>query len=47
MLLELKERGLRGVEFVDDHPGLKRAIAEVLLEAARQRCYVVCQKFFP
>ena len=42
MLLELKERGLRGVEFVvsDDHPGLKRAIAEVLPEAAWQRCYV-------
>jgi putative transposase len=42
MLLELKERGLRGVELVvsDDHPGLKRAIAEVLPEAAWQRCYV-------
>jgi putative transposase len=38
----LKSRGLRGVEFVvsDDHPGLKRAIAEVLPEAAWQRCYV-------
>jgi putative transposase len=39
---ELKGRGLRGVEFVvsDDHAGLKRAIAEVLPEAAWQRCYV-------
>ena len=35
-LLSLKERGLSGVEFVvsDDHPGLKKAIAEVLPEAA-------------
>jgi len=42
VLLELKSRGLRGVEFVvsDDHPGLKRAIAEVLPEAVWQRCYV-------
>ncbi len=42
MLLELQERGLRSVEFggSDDHPGLKRAIAEVLPEAAWQRCYV-------
>lgn len=42
MLLELKSRGLRGVEFVvsDDHAGLKRAIAEVLPEAVWQRCYV-------
>jgi putative transposase len=41
-LLELKSRGLRGVEFVvsDDHPGLKRAIAEVIPEAVWQRCYV-------
>jgi putative transposase len=42
MLLELKSRGLRGVEIVvsDDHPGLKRAIAEVIPEAVWQRCYV-------
>jgi transposase-like protein len=41
-LLGLKERGLSGVEFVvsDDHAGLKKAIAEVLPEAAWQRCYV-------
>ena len=41
-LLRLKERGLTGVEFVvsDDHPGLKRAIREVLPEAFWQRCYV-------
>jgi putative transposase len=38
----LKGRGLAGVEFVvsDDHQGLKRAIGEVLPEAAWQRCYV-------
>jgi putative transposase len=42
VLLALKSRGLRGVEFVvsDDHPGLKRAIAEVFPEAVWQRCYV-------
>ena len=42
LLLGLRARGLRGVEFVvsDDHPGLKKAIAEVLPEAAWQRCYV-------
>ena len=42
LLLQLKSRGLRGVEFVvsDDHAGLKRAIAEVLPEAVWQRCYV-------
>jgi putative transposase len=42
MLLELKSRGLRGVEIVvsDDHSGLKRAIAEVIPEAVWQRCYV-------
>jgi putative transposase len=41
-LLRLKERGLHGVEFVvsDDHAGLKKAISEVLTEAAWQRCYV-------
>lgn len=41
-LVDLKRRGLRGVEFVvtDDHAGLKRAIAEVMPEAAWQRCYV-------
>lgn len=41
-LVRIRERGLRGVEFVasDDHPGLKRAIAEVVPESAWQRCYV-------
>ena len=41
-LLGLKRRGLRGVIFAvsDDHPGLKRAISEVLSEAFWQRCYV-------
>ncbi len=41
-LLGLKRRGLRGVVFAvsDDHPGLKRAIMEVLPEAYWQRCYV-------
>jgi putative transposase len=41
-LSRLKARGLAGVEFVvsDDHEGLKRAIREVLPEAAWQRCYV-------
>lgn len=41
-LVQLRERGLAGVEFVvsDDHAGLKRAIGEVLPEAAWQRCYV-------
>lgn len=41
-LLGLKERGLSGVEFVvtDDHPGLRRAIQELLPEAVWQRCYV-------
>ncbi|MFN9920984.1 MAG: IS256 family transposase [Acidobacteriota bacterium] len=41
-LLDLKKRGLRGVELAvsDDHAGLRKAIAEVLPEAAWQRCYV-------
>ncbi len=41
-LLGLKRRGLRGAIFTvsDDHPGLKRAIMEVLPEAYWQRCYV-------
>ena len=41
-LLGLKERGLRGVRLVvsDQHEGLKRAVGEVLSEAAWQRCYV-------
>jgi putative transposase len=41
-LLALKGRGLTGVLLTisDDHPGLKKAIAEVLPEAAWQRCYV-------
>jgi transposase-like protein len=41
-LIRLKERGLSGVEFVvsDDHAGLKKAIREVLTEAAWQRFYV-------
>lgn len=41
-LLGLKARGLAGVRLAitDDHAGLKRAIAEVLPEAAWQRCYV-------
>ena len=41
-LLRLKQRGLRGVEFVvsDDHAGLKKAIMEVLPESSWQRCYV-------
>jgi len=41
-LLGLKARGLAGVRLAisDDHASLKRAIAEVLPEAAWQRCYV-------
>jgi putative transposase len=41
-LTSLRERGLRGVQLAisDDHPGLKRAIREVLPEANWQRCYV-------
>jgi putative transposase len=38
----LRDRGLGGVQLAisDDHPGLKRAIREVLPEATWQRCYV-------
>ena len=41
-LLALRERGLHGVEFVvsDDHAALRRALREILPEAAWQRCYV-------
>jgi putative transposase len=41
-LLGLQHRGLREVECVvsDDHAGLKKAIQEVLPQAAWQRCYV-------
>jgi putative transposase len=41
-LLALRERGLRGLEFVvaDDHAGLRAAVREVLPEATFQRCYV-------
>ena len=41
-LLGLQARGLGGVRqaISDDHPGLKRAIAELLPGAAWQRCYV-------
>ena len=41
-LVGLKQRGLNGVEFVvsDDHAGLKKAITEMVPEAAWQRCYV-------
>src|ERR1700730_15246429 len=41
-LLAMKQRGLRGVELVvsDDHASLKQAIAEILPEAAWQRCHV-------
>ena len=41
-LAGLRDRGLHGVEFVvsDDHDGLRKAIREVLKEAAWQRCYV-------
>ena len=41
-LLGLKARGLRGVQLVmsDSHEGLRRGVAEVLTEAAWQRCYV-------
>jgi transposase-like protein len=41
-LTRLKQRGLTGVEFVvsDDHEGLKKAVSELLTQAAWQRCYV-------
>lgn len=41
-LVSLKQRGLCGVEFAvtDDHAGLKKAVAEILPQAAWQRCYV-------
>ena len=41
-LIQLRDRGLHGVEFVvsDDHDGLKKAIREVVKQAAWQRCYV-------
>jgi putative transposase len=41
-IAQLRQRGLRGVEFVvsDDHAGLRKAIAESLPEAVWQRCYV-------
>ena len=40
--MSLKQRGLNGVELAvsDDHAGLRKAIAEILPEAAWQRCYV-------
>jgi putative transposase len=42
MLADLRNRGLHGVQLTisDDHPGLKRAIREVLPESVWQRCYV-------
>jgi len=41
-IVMLKQRGLRGVEFVvsDHHAGLKKAIGELIPEAIWQRCYV-------
>lgn len=41
-LVSLRQRGLQGVLFAvsDDHSGLRKAIQEVLPEAAWQRCYV-------
>jgi len=38
----LRQRGLRGVQLVvsDDHAGLKKAVREMLPNAAWQRCYV-------
>jgi putative transposase len=42
LLRQLKQRGLRGVEYVvsDNHEGLKQAIGELLPQAIWQRCYV-------
>lgn len=42
LLADLRNRGLHGVQLAisDDHPGLKRAIREVLPESVWQRCYV-------
>jgi len=39
-LVGLKQRGLSGARLVvsDQHEGLKRAVAEILTEAAWQRC---------
>lgn len=41
-LVDLRERGLHGVEYVvaDDHAGLRAAVREVLPDAWFQRCYV-------
>ena len=41
-LVELRDRGLHGVEYVvaDDHAGLRAAVREVLPDAWFQRCYV-------
>jgi putative transposase len=41
-LTQLRQRGLRGTEFVvsDDHAGLRKAIEGILPEAVWQRCYV-------
>jgi putative transposase len=41
-LLQLKQRGLKGEQFVvsDDHPGLKAAVQAVLPGVWLQRCYV-------
>jgi putative transposase len=41
-LIQLKERGLQGVELVitDDHEGLRQAVVESLPQAVWQRCYV-------
>lgn len=41
-ILKLKQRGLKGVEYVvsDDHAGLRAGIGVLLPQAAWQRCYV-------